>query len=74
MCVDLRGAITNWRGSDWRNCVTGDDGKFLTPAEVKQAFIDELVRGRKVIPFGKCDNFDYQTGCKGHPAGPGEGS
>jgi len=28
--------------------------------------------GRKVIPLGECDNFDYQEGCLGHPVKDGE--
>lgn len=66
ICIDLRGALTNWHDSEWRNCVT-DKGRTLTPKEVQAAFLDELAKGRRVIPFGECDNFDYQTGCKGHP-------
>ena len=27
--------------------------------------------GHRVLPFDDCDNFDYQTGCKGHPVEEG---
>lgn len=36
---------------------------------------DELAKGRRVLPLGECDNFDYQTGCQGHPdSAPGDES
>lgn len=39
----------------------------MTPREVKAAFIDELLKGHELIPFGDpCEGFDYKTGCPGH--------
>ena len=37
-----------------------------TPDEVKRALLAELEKGHAVIPMGKCDNFDFKTGCRGH--------
>jgi hypothetical protein len=69
MCIDLRGALMNWRDSDWRLCVR-ENGKFLKPKEVKERFIDELAAGHKQIPVcesSECPNFDYSGGgCPGH--------
>ena len=43
------------------------DGKMLqTVEEVKQFFRSQLDLGRKILPVGDCDNFDYQRGCRGH--------
>jgi hypothetical protein len=57
----------NWNDREWRNCVRDDDGKTLTPQEVKSYFLECLSEGKKVIPVGeKCDNFDYMKGCLGH--------
>lgn len=52
--------INAFSGSVFRN------GRMLTPDEIKEYFQDQASLGRKVIPCAPCDNFDYQTGCKGH--------
>ena len=44
------------------------DGKTLnTHEEVKQFLLECQAKGWKVLPMSKCDNFDYQKGCLGHP-------
>ena len=69
LCVSLRGALMNWSDREWRNCVTDDDGRTLTPMEVKSYFLECLAEGKRVIPIGeKCDNFDFEKGCLGHEA------
>lgn len=51
-----------------RGCITMTDGKILKTAEEVREFLrGQLALGRKYLPCGDCDNFDYQTGCKGHP-------
>ena len=66
LCLDLRGALANWSKSELASCLTHDDGRRMTAREAKMALMDELSKGRKVIPCAPCDNFDYQTGCRGH--------
>jgi len=45
----------------------GDGTRFTSIEEMREAFMDELAQGHKVIPVGKpCDGFDYKTGCPGH--------
>jgi len=67
MCVDIRGAIKqipqNSRKNAW---ITKDDGSAVTNNQAIEMLLDELANGKRVIPAGNCDNFDYQTGCKGH--------
>ena len=82
MCADVRGVLSL---SDrelvrrWKGCIKTDDGRTLHDAvEIRNAFFDELSKGHEVIPMGRCDNFDYKTGCRGHPSaaimgGKGEG-
>lgn len=68
ICINLRGALMNWADYMWRECVTDEDGRILTPSQVKMRFLNEIAKGRKVIPMDPtCDNFDYQKGCQGHP-------
>ena len=62
MCLDIRGIIRNKSFKGF----TDDNGKPMSKDAVLSALMDELAKGRRVIPLGKCDNFDYQTGCNGH--------
>ncbi|MGN0743886.1 MAG: hypothetical protein ACI4MZ_01240 [Christensenellales bacterium] len=65
MCLNIEGAIRN--AKDLKGCITLDDGRVLnTVAEIRDFLLAQLAMGRKVLPIGDCDNFDYQTGCKGH--------
>ncbi len=69
MCMSVRGAL-NWDKKTLKRNARGftrNDGKPMTPDEVRNALMDELAKGREVIPLGECDNFDFKTGCKGHP-------
>lgn len=65
VCLSIEGAIRN--AKDLKGCITLDDGRVLnTVAEIREFMRVQLAMGRKVLPIGDCDNFDYQTGCKGH--------
>ncbi|WP_321895971.1 hypothetical protein [Paraburkholderia heleia] len=68
MCLDVRGALTNWSKRDFRNMFKHDDGRTMTPDEAKAELLEQLSQGHNLIPFGKCDNFDHKEhGCLGHP-------
>ena len=43
-----------------------DNGKECTDKEARDYLKECLNKGYKVIPFGECEGFDYQTGCPGH--------
>lgn len=67
MCMSIRGALNNWKyPDDYYGAITGDDGKVLTPPQARNFLYDCLAEGKRVLPMGECDNFDYQTGCLGH--------
>lgn len=76
MCQSVRGALQNWKPRDWRNVIRDDQGRWLTPAEAKFFFMDELAKGHEVLPFGEpCEGFDYSGGgCPGHPVLETEGA
>ncbi len=68
LCINLRGVLRHFKPHEWRGCVTRDNGSVLTTDEVREYFMDELSKGRRVIPLGKpCEGFSYETGCPGHP-------
>ena len=60
MCVSIEGAIRNkaWKAFTQYN---GRNAK-----QVEKMLRYELAMGRRVLPVGECDNFDYQEGCRGH--------
>ncbi len=62
--LDISGALK--RPQDWVNCITVNGKELKTVEEVKTFFKEQQKLGRKVLPLGGCDNFDYETGCKGH--------
>lgn len=64
LCLDIEGGIKNARALAGNITV---DGRTLTTAkEVREFLRYQLAMGKRVLPIGACDNFDYQTGCRGH--------
>lgn len=41
---------------------------MTTPEQVQDWLMDELSQGHEAYPIGTCDNFDWKTGCNGHPS------
>lgn len=66
MNVDLHGVLMNWNDRDWKGCATADDGRVMSPAEVKSFFLDKIAQGDRFYPMGACDGFDPNLGCPGH--------
>lgn len=65
LCLDISGGIKNARML--RNCITVNGHLLRTEKEVKAFLMEQKAMGRRVLPMGDCDNFDYQKGCLGHP-------
>lgn len=63
-CLDIEGGIAN--AKDLKGCIKVDGRTLETVAEVRKFLRSQLAMGRKFLPCGRCSNFDYQTGCKGH--------
>lgn len=61
-CLNIEGAIRNKAFSIFSD----DNGNPISAAEGEKYLRAELAKGHRVIPMGKCDNFDYQKGCQGH--------
>lgn len=66
LAISVEGALRNMSDCELRGMFKFDGGAPMTPHQARQSLKLELHRGRKVIPCTPCDNFDYQTGCKGH--------
>ncbi len=71
LCQSIEGPLHNWKERDWHNALKwinkSDGSTYRSAAELRQAFMDELAKGHRVVPIGECDNFDWNEGCKGHP-------
>lgn len=66
MCLCVRGAL-RWTGKNrLAGLFTHPDGRECTAAEAKEYLKLCDWKGWRVIPMGDCDNFDYETGCRGH--------
>lgn len=66
--LDVRGCLLNATDAQLRGMFKQDDGRTMTAQEVKLALMDELAKGRNVLPVGgPCEGFDYiNGGCPGH--------
>jgi hypothetical protein len=65
MCVDIEGVL-RWSDRDLAKLFT-EDGAHRSGAYVRDWLRLQLAQGKRVLPMGKCEGFDYQTGCPGHP-------
>ncbi|WP_041272400.1 hypothetical protein [Desulfitobacterium hafniense] len=75
LCVDISGMLRLYKRKGSLEGVISDPetGRTLSDAEARQYLQECLAKGWRVLPMGDCDNFDHQTGCKGHPK-EGEGN
>ena len=64
MSLNIDGGIQNARLL--KGCITVDGRVLNTVEEVRHFLYQQKAMGRDVLPIGECDNFDYQTGCRGH--------
>ena len=63
-CLNIKGGMMNARML--KGAITVDGHTLTTVKEIRAFLQEQLDMGRRVLPMGDCDNFDYQTGCKGH--------
>ena len=68
VCLDIQGYLQNHtKKSEYAKLFRKDNGTLMSADEAKRYLLDQLALGRKVLPFGECDGFDFETGCPGHP-------
>lgn len=65
MCVDIEGVL-RWPNSKLSKLFT-EDGQEKPGSYVRDWLKLQLAQGKRVLPMGKCEGFNYQTGCPGHP-------
>lgn len=68
MRLDVRGAISNGTGWKW---FSDSEGNPATKADATAWLLDRLAEGKRFLPIGNCEGFDYATGtCPGHGDAP----
>ena len=70
-CISVRGMLAWNRTETKRNLRSikkGDGTPFSGVEEFRNHIMDELSKGRKVLPlsYPPCEGFDYAHGCPGH--------
>lgn len=66
--LDIEGGIRN--AATLKGVITVDGKTLMTVKEIRAFLREQLALGHKVLPMDDCDNFDYQTGCRGHRGAP----
>jgi hypothetical protein len=64
MCLSIAGALRQPDSSlKW---FTDENGRAMTAKQVRAYLKLADFEGKRVLPMGDCDNFDYVKGCLGH--------
>lgn len=69
LCVSIKGALLltpEEFHKEYHGIFSDGNGRVLSDGEARDVLMEELSKGHRVIPFGECDNFDFQKGCLGH--------
>ncbi len=67
MCMSIAGAL---KRKSLKGLGNNDDGTPATDRQMREWLKYKQAMGWRVVPMDGCDNFDPQTGCKGHPIKP----
>lgn len=66
MCLSVRGALAQVPNNNNKSFANHDNGYPMTNKELWVYLMKADFEGKRVLPMGDCDNFDDQTGCRGH--------
>lgn len=66
MCLSVDGALSQLKPNNKKSYANHDDGRTMTNKELHAYLMKARFEGKRVLPIGDCDNFDDQTGCRGH--------
>lgn len=65
-CMSLKIITAINYAREIRMCVEVDGKSVSSLDEMTDFFYQQIAMGRKYLPIGECDNFDYEKGCRGH--------
>jgi len=66
MCANIAGLLKR-PDRELDGLFTCEEGYEVNAKGARQYLCKQLALGHRVIAMGKCDNFDPQEGCLGHP-------
>jgi hypothetical protein len=68
LALSIEGALNSIRkkADHTKSFADHPDGRAMTHGELRENLYEATREGKRVLPMGGCDNFDYQTGCRGH--------
>jgi hypothetical protein len=66
MGLSVKGALNQIPNNDKMSFANHDDGRPMTNRQLRAYLRMADFEGKKLLPMGECDNFDYQEGCRGH--------
>jgi hypothetical protein len=64
--LSIAGALKQIPNNDRQSFADDDNGRPLTNRQLRTILQEAHAEGKRVLPMGDCNNFDYQTGCRGH--------
>lgn len=68
MSINIQGALNFYGKKSMRGLIKEDNGAEWTDKMVRNYLKECLAKGWKLLPVNpKCEGFDHQTGCPGHP-------
>ncbi len=66
MNLSVKGALKQVPKNNKPSFANNDDGTPMTNNQLRAYLQKADFEGKRVLPIGDCDNFDDQTGCRGH--------
>lgn len=66
MSLNVLGALAQIPNNNKLSFADNDKGMPITNKQLRAELKKADFEGKKLIPCGDCDNFCYQTGCRGH--------
>lgn len=66
MSLSIEGALRQVPNNNKLSFADNDDGSPMTNRQLRAFLEVARYEGKKLLPMGDCDNFDDQTGCRGH--------
>lgn len=66
LALNVSGALAQCPNTNKMSYANHDDGRAMTYKELREYLTKAKFEGKRLLPMGDCDNFDYETGCRGH--------
>jgi hypothetical protein len=65
MSLNIAGALKR-TDKDLDRFFQDESGKYLNGSEARDYLLQCKSEGKRILPIGECEGFDFQNGCPGH--------